>query len=303
MRWFGLAAGDALPLLLARRAARRAAESSVRTPSRFTSIEGDALPLAGLRRPPGAGGQHRLDVRLHLPVRGAAAAVDAYRDRGLVVLGVPSNDFGGQEPGSAAEIKTVLRGQFRRRLPADREGHVKGDVRIRCSPGCGASWAESPAPRWNFHKYLIGPDGTARGAHGHPGSSPTGRRSGRRWKACWRRRPDDVRPSLISSSSGSRPEPVAAARPAGQCAIRRGRRERRDRVVASVGQAQGLGGDPGLPGQRLLRCQSEQDAGHVERQQWRQQRRGARVGVGRHRHRHPVRAKHGSPVGAGLAQH
>jgi len=37
------------------------------------------------------------------------------------VLGVPSNDFREQEPGSAAEIKLVLRGELRRRFPADRE--------------------------------------------------------------------------------------------------------------------------------------------------------------------------------------
>ena len=62
-----------------------------------------------------------------------------YRDRGLVVLGVPSNDFGGQEPGSAAEIKTFCEVNFDVDFPLTEKVHVKGEARTRCSHGCGNS--------------------------------------------------------------------------------------------------------------------------------------------------------------------
>jgi glutathione peroxidase len=82
-----------------------------------------------------------------------------YRDRGLVVVGVPSNDFGGQEPGSNAQIKTFCESTFDVDFPLAEKVHVVGPdahplfawLRERLGPGAG--------PRWNFHKYLIGRDG------------------------------------------------------------------------------------------------------------------------------------------------
>ena len=79
-----------------------------------------------------------------------------YRPRGLLVLGVPSNDFF-QEPGAAADIEATVR-QYRVDFPLTEKTSVKG---------AGAhpfyKWAalEKPldTPRWNFHKYLVGQDG------------------------------------------------------------------------------------------------------------------------------------------------
>lgn len=85
-----------------------------------------------------------------------------YRDRGLVVLGVPSNDFGQQEPGKAAEIKQFCE-TFDVSFPlADKQVVVGADAHpfyrwIVAELGAGG------APRWNFHKFLIAPDGTLRG--------------------------------------------------------------------------------------------------------------------------------------------
>ena len=50
---------------------------------------------------------------------------ETYRGRGLVVLGVPSDDFGGQEPGTASEI-AILYSQLRYRFPDDRQGERQG---------------------------------------------------------------------------------------------------------------------------------------------------------------------------------
>ena len=80
-----------------------------------------------------------------------------YEDKGLIVLGVPSNDFGGQEPKDEGEIKKFCQGAFGVTFPLTQKQAVTGD---------GAhpfyAWAAGTGggpPAWNFHKYLIGKDG------------------------------------------------------------------------------------------------------------------------------------------------
>ena len=80
-----------------------------------------------------------------------------YRDRGLVVLGFPSNDFGGQEPGSEAQIKTFCRTTYGVEFPMfEKTGAAAG----RAHPFFDRLATEGGGhPRWNFHKYLIDRDG------------------------------------------------------------------------------------------------------------------------------------------------
>jgi glutathione peroxidase len=81
-----------------------------------------------------------------------------YRDRGLLIVGVPSNDFGGQEPGGAAEIAETALHHYGAGFPITAKAEVRG-------PGSHPfyKWATAQRPldppRWNFHKYLIGRDG------------------------------------------------------------------------------------------------------------------------------------------------
>ena len=84
-----------------------------------------------------------------------------YRDRGLLVLGVPSNDFGSQEPGAAKEIHATAEGEFHITFPLTEKVAVKG---ANAHPFYRWAAAERPleTPRWNFHKYLIGRDGSLR---------------------------------------------------------------------------------------------------------------------------------------------
>ena len=84
-----------------------------------------------------------------------------YRDRGLVVLGVPSNDFGGQEPGGKSEIHATAQGTYHVTFPITEKVTVKGKD---AHPFFRWAAADRPreAPRWNFHKYLIGRDGQLR---------------------------------------------------------------------------------------------------------------------------------------------
>ncbi len=81
-----------------------------------------------------------------------------YHDRGLMIIGVPSNDFGGQEPGGADEIMHTAHGEYRIGFPLAAKAQVKGT-----NPHPFYKWAatERPleTPRWNFHKYLVGRDG------------------------------------------------------------------------------------------------------------------------------------------------
>jgi len=77
------------------------------------------------------------------------------KDRGLVIIGVPSNDFGGQEPGKAAEIATFCRKNYGVTFPLADKSVVVGADAIPLY-----KWAEGQAgflgkPTWNFHKYLF----------------------------------------------------------------------------------------------------------------------------------------------------
>ena len=84
---------------------------------------------------------------------------DRYRDRGLVVLGVPSNDFGGQEPGSEAEIKEFCEVQFGIDFPMTEKQQVIGAEAHPLYRWFAAELGQEGTPRWNFHKVLIGSDG------------------------------------------------------------------------------------------------------------------------------------------------
>jgi len=86
-----------------------------------------------------------------------------YRDRGLIVLGVPSNDFGGQEPGGKSEIHATAQGTYHVTFPITEKVVVKGkDAHPFFRWAAGDRPLE--APRWNFHKYLIGRDGQLKAA-------------------------------------------------------------------------------------------------------------------------------------------
>ena len=78
-----------------------------------------------------------------------------WSERGLVVMGFPSNDFGGQEPGSNARIAQFCQNQFGVRFPMFAKTVVKSGA-----PGQNPFFAQLAArsgstPKWNFHKYLV----------------------------------------------------------------------------------------------------------------------------------------------------
>lgn len=84
---------------------------------------------------------------------------EKYAGKGLVVLGVPSNDFGAQEPGSEKEIKQFCETSFGVTFPMASKEHVIGGNAHPLYRWIAQQLGEGGAPRWNFHKYLIGKNG------------------------------------------------------------------------------------------------------------------------------------------------
>jgi glutathione peroxidase len=81
-----------------------------------------------------------------------------FHGRGLMIVGVPSNDFGSQEPGGATEIAETAQHQYGVTFPIAAKAVVKGP---NAHPfyKWAAEARPKDVPRWTFHKYLIGRDG------------------------------------------------------------------------------------------------------------------------------------------------
>ncbi len=81
-----------------------------------------------------------------------------FHERGLVMVGVPSNDFGGQEPGGVAEITETANKEYGVTFPLAAKAEVVGP---NAHPFYRGAASERPleTPKWNFHKYLVGRDG------------------------------------------------------------------------------------------------------------------------------------------------
>lgn len=86
---------------------------------------------------------------------------ERYADRGLVVVGIPSNDFGGQEPGSEEEIATFCETRFGVTFPMMAKVHARGEG---IAPLYRTLTTETPEGirgevKWNFTKFLVDPNG------------------------------------------------------------------------------------------------------------------------------------------------
>jgi len=91
---------------------------------------------------------------------GLEALWKAHKDNGLVVIGVPCNDFGNQEPGTAEEIGQFCEVNYGVSFPIMSKVHVKGAEAHPFFVWAGKAGGFLAAPKWNFYKYLVGKDGT-----------------------------------------------------------------------------------------------------------------------------------------------
>jgi glutathione peroxidase len=90
------------------------------------------------------------------------AIYEKYKDRGFVIVGIPANNFGAQEPGTNQEIKTFCQSKYSVKFPMMSKVSVKGDDQ---TPLYQFLTDKSANPKtggdiqWNFTKFLVGPDG------------------------------------------------------------------------------------------------------------------------------------------------
>ena len=84
---------------------------------------------------------------------------EKYQSKGIVMLGIPSNDFGDQEPGSSKDIKNFCEAKFGITFPMTEKVSVKGEKAHPFYKWAKDNYGTSAIPKWNFHTIMIGKDG------------------------------------------------------------------------------------------------------------------------------------------------
>ena len=82
-----------------------------------------------------------------------------YQSKGIVMLGIPSNDFGKQEPGTSEEIKNFCEAKFGITFPMTEKVSVKGPESHPFYIWARENHGKSAIPKWNFHKIIVGRNG------------------------------------------------------------------------------------------------------------------------------------------------
>ena len=84
---------------------------------------------------------------------------EKYQAKGIIMLGIPSNDFGNQEPGGNKEIKNFCESKFGITFPMTEKVSVKGENAHPFYLWAKENHGKSAVPKWNFHKIIIGKNG------------------------------------------------------------------------------------------------------------------------------------------------
>jgi glutathione peroxidase len=126
----------------------------------FVSIDGKAMKLADYRGHPLLVVNTASFCGYTPQYKGLEALWSRYRDKGLVVIGVPSNDFGAQEPKGEAAIKEFCEVNYDVDFPLTKKQVVKGKAAHPFYRWAAEIGGEAAEPKWNFHKLLIAPDGS-----------------------------------------------------------------------------------------------------------------------------------------------
>jgi glutathione peroxidase len=118
-------------------------------PMPFRQFEGQAVLVVNTASRCGYTSQYAGLQELH----------ETFKDQGFSVLGVPSNDFGGQEPGTEEQIKAFCEMNFGVTFPLTSKVHAVGPNQHAFWQVAKKELGEKAEPNWNFHKVLVGPDG------------------------------------------------------------------------------------------------------------------------------------------------
>lgn len=127
----------------------------------FMSIDGMALPLKQFSGHPMLIVNVASKCGLTPQYEGLVQLYHELKDKGLVVLGVPSNQFMGQEPGTNEEIQTFCSMTYGVDFPLAEKTDVKGESAHPFYKWAKQELGEPAEPVWNFHKLLVGKDGRA----------------------------------------------------------------------------------------------------------------------------------------------
>ena len=155
----GLGLAAATLALVPRPGAAAGPDKSTAYDFSFEKIEGGPLPLSQWRGRPILVVNTASQCGYTFQYSGLVKLWERYRDKGLIVLGVPSNDFGGQEPGKADEIKEFCETTFGVDFPLAAKAVVSGSAAHPFYRWASEVLGPGRVPKWNFHKYLVGRDG------------------------------------------------------------------------------------------------------------------------------------------------
>ena len=84
---------------------------------------------------------------------------EKYQNKGIIMLGIPSNDFGNQEPGNSKDIKNFCEAKFGITFPMTEKVSVKGPESHPFYIWARENHGKSAIPKWNFHKIIVGRNG------------------------------------------------------------------------------------------------------------------------------------------------
>jgi len=115
----------------------------------FRSFEGNVVLVVNTASKCGYTGQYE----------GLQELYDTFKDKGLIVLGVPSNDFGAQEPGSEEQVQEFCKINYGVEFPLTKKYAVSGEAPHPFYTIAQETLGDTAEPKWNFHKILVGRDG------------------------------------------------------------------------------------------------------------------------------------------------
>lgn len=119
-------------------------------PLPFSTFSGDVVLVVNTASRCGYTGQYA----------GLQELYTTFKDQGFTVLGVPSNDFGAQEPGTEEQISSFCEMNYGVEFPLTRKTTVVGQDQHELWQMAKTSLGDKAEPKWNFHKVLIGRDGS-----------------------------------------------------------------------------------------------------------------------------------------------
>ena len=125
----------------------------------LTGLDGKPMPLEQFKGHPVLLVNTASECGFTPQFEGLEKLWESYKDKGLVVIGVPSNDFGGQEPGVGHEIATFCQKNYGVTFPLADKSVVSGADAIPVYQWAAKHATVLGSPKWNFHKYLFGKDG------------------------------------------------------------------------------------------------------------------------------------------------